>query len=248
MHPILQGIILGFIIVLPGMSGGTVFLIFGMYEQMVKDLVKFHLKPYYMVGIGMLIGIFASGTIFAQVFESHRDLTVAFLLGCLLASIKSILKNCPKLNNKKYLALLAGICIGYLMVEEPMMVVDSVEEVSPLLLMVGGALSSSTMIIPGIPGSSILIIMGIYDNVLFYLKELAILELLYFGIGSVLGVILLLKLLEKIYEKYKGYISYFFTGLIIMSTKALMPSEFTIFVILIFIVGFALVWFWSDKG
>ncbi len=247
MHPILQGIILGFIIVLPGMSGGTVFLIFGMYEQMVKDLVRFHLKPYYMVGIGMIIGIFASGTIFGQVFESHRDLTVAFLLGCLLASIKSVLKDCPKLDNRKYLALLGGIVLGYFIIDEPMMVVDSLEDVSPLILILGGALSSSTMIIPGIPGSSILIIMGIYGNVLFYLKELEILNLLYFGIGSVLGIILLLKLLERIYEKYKGYISYFFTGLIIMSTKVLMPSEITILGIFIFIVAFSIVWIWSDK-
>lgn len=195
-----------------------------MYEKMVNDLVELKFKPYYLLGVGMLIGIFSSRTVFAQLFESHRDLTVAFLWSCLLVSIKTILKECPRINNKRYLALIAGITLGYLMIGEPVMVVNSVDEVSPLILFLGGALPSSTMIIHGIPSSSVLIIMGIYDNVLVYLKKLE-----------------LLKLLDKIYEKYKCYISYFFIGLIIMSTKTLLPHEFNIAVLSLFIVGFALV-------
>jgi len=247
LHQFLQGIILGFIIVLPGMSGGTVFLIFGMYEQMVKDLVKFNFKPYYMVGLGLLLGIFISGNMFVELFQNYRDFTVSFLLGCLLASIKSILKDCPKLDDKKFLALLGGVTLGFFLIGEPIKVTDTLEYVNPLTLIIGGALSSSAMIIPGIPGSSVLIIMGIYDNVLIYLKEIAIKELLYYGIGSILGIVLLLKLLDKIYEKYKGMVSYFFTGLILMSTRVLLPHEISFIAIVMFLGGFALVWFWSDK-
>jgi len=59
------------------------------------------------------------------------------------------------------------------------------------LLLIGGALSSAAMIIPGIPGSSVLIILGIYDAVLFFIAELNILYLSIYGLGSILGILLL---------------------------------------------------------
>ena len=68
MRSIIQGIILGFIIVLPGMSGGTVFVIFGIYEDMVRDLVRFKIKPYIPLLAGMLVGIFLGGLAFAFFF------------------------------------------------------------------------------------------------------------------------------------------------------------------------------------
>ena len=71
MHPLIQGLIAGFVIVLPGMSGGTVFVILGIYEQMIKDLVRFNLKPYLPLLAGALIGIFLGGMAFALFFQNY---------------------------------------------------------------------------------------------------------------------------------------------------------------------------------
>ncbi|SDK76163.1 undecaprenyl phosphate translocase family protein [Natronincola ferrireducens] len=247
MHSIIQGIILGFIIVLPGMSGGTVFVIFGIYESMLKDLVKLNVKPYLPLLGGALVGILGGGMVFALFFESFRDETAIFLMGCLIASIRAVLNSCPKLNLKRFLFLVTGLLMGYYVGGEPIGIMMNREEVSWVLLIVGGAISSAAMIIPGIPGSSVLIALGLYDNMLYYIKELAIVNLLFFGIGSLLGMFLLVNLINKIYEKYRSYISYCFAGLIAGSSRALLPYSFKPSIVLIFIAGFALVWIWSGK-
>lgn len=247
MHPILQGFILGFIIVLPGMSGGTVFVIFGIYEQMIKDLAKLNIRPYLPLMGGAVAGIFTSGVLFAFIFEAYRDLTAAFLLGCLLASIKAVLKGCPKMGKRHLVMMGLGLLLGIIMVGEPVSILTAGEKVDWWILVVGGALSSAAMVIPGVPGSSVLILMGIYDTMLFNIKELNIVPLFYYGIGSILGIVLLLKFLEQMYEKYKGLVSYFFAGLIIGSSRGLLPHQFSIFVVMLFAIGFSLVWWWSDK-
>jgi putative membrane protein len=247
MNQIIRGIILGFIIVLPGMSGGTVFVIFGIYEQMVKDLVRFNFRPYYPLVLGMLIGIFAGGKAFASFFEAYRDITAAFLLGCLLASIKTVLKECPKLNLRGFLFSLVGLAVGFFLVGEPIGIMLTDQEVSWILLIIGGAFASAAMVLPGVPGSSVLIVMGIYDSMLFYLKELMMSKLIIFAIGSLLGILFLLKLLERIYKRYHDLISYFFAGLILGASRVLFPYQFNILVILIFLAGFSLVWFFSGR-
>ncbi|SET50082.1 putative membrane protein [Natronincola peptidivorans] len=247
MQSIIQGVILGFIIVLPGMSGGTVFLIFGIYENMLKDLVKFNVRPYLPLLLGTIIGIFGGGMIFALFFEAFRDETAVFLMGCLIASIKPVLKGCPKVNPKRLIFLTSGLLLGLFMGGEPMGIVMGSENISWLLLFIGGAVSSAAMIIPGIPGSTILIVLGIYDNILFAIKELQLGILIFFGVGSLIGIFSLAKILNIIYEKYRSLISYFFAGLILGSSRALLPYTLDLSIVVIFIVGFGLVWIWSGK-
>ncbi|MBS3995015.1 MAG: DUF368 domain-containing protein [Alkaliphilus sp.] len=247
MRSIIQGLILGLIIVLPGMSGGTVFVIFGIYEDLVRDLVRFKIRPYIPLIGGMVVGIFIGGMAFALFFEAYRDITVAFLLGGLLASIKSVIKDSPGLTMNKVISMVFGIAFGYYMVSEPM-TIDINNDVEWYLLVVGGALSTAAMIIPGVPGSSVLIIMGIYGSVLSYIRELNFVKLTIFGIGCIAGAILLLNILEKIYDKHRDLLSYCFAGLILGSTRALLPHTFSLSILLIFTVGFASVWVWSGKG
>ncbi|MBM7615069.1 undecaprenyl phosphate translocase family protein [Alkaliphilus hydrothermalis] len=245
MASLYKGFILGFVMVLPGMSGGTLLVIFGIYESLIRDLGKLNLKPYIPFVGGAIGGIFASGFLFAMFFEAHRNPTIALLLGCLLASIRAVLNDCPKLNKKYVIVMGLGLLFGYFMVAEPVNIVNAGDKVSWWLLLIGGALSSAAMIIPGVPGSSVLIVLGIYDAILFYIKEISLLQLSIFGIGGILGIALLVKLLEKVYQSYKGAISYFFVGLIIGSCRGLIPSTINITILMLFAIGFALVWWWS---
>ncbi len=247
MRSIIQGLILGFIVVLPGMSGGTVFVIFGIYEDLVRDLVRLRIKPYLPLLGGMVVGIFAGGMVFALFFEAYRDITVAFLLGCLLASIKSILKDHPKVNKKNLIFMLIGLAVGYYLVGEPINIVSKHESVEWYLLIIGGALSSAAMIIPGVPGSSVLIIMGIYDSILSYIRDLNLIKLAIYGIGSAAGAVLLLNLLEKIYNRFKEFLSYCFAGLILGSSRGLLPYSLSFTIAFAFIIGFSIVWTWGGK-
>lgn len=243
-----KGIILGFVMVLPGMSGGTVFVIFGIYEQLVRDLVRLKVKPYLPMLGGVMIGIYLSGSLFSFFFEIYRNETVAFLLGCLLASIRAVLKCCPEVTDSRIAFMGAGVLAGFLLGSDPIGIATSIEEVSLLYLFVGGALASATMVLPGLPGSSVLIVMGIYDTVLFYLSELLMGRLIVFGLGSLAGMFLLVNMLETFYAKHRGLISYFFAGLILGSSRALIPTQFYWLIPLLFLVGFTAVWIWSGKS
>ncbi len=247
MDLVIKGFILGSIMVLPGMSGGTVLLIFGLYEKMIKDLLKLNVKPYIPLAIGIIMGIFAGGFAVAMFFGNYRDATVAFLLGCLLASIRAVLRDCPKINNQRWVTLIIGGIIGLVLVGQPLGLEVNIGQANWFILMIGGALSSATMMIPGLPGSSVLIILGIYDVILTSIAELDYINLLLYGVGSIIGITLLLNLLGRMYEKYKGFISYFFAGLILGSARGLLPTVINPGIVALFITGFILVWIWSGK-
>lgn len=246
MQLVLQGLLLGFIIVLPGMSGGTVFVILGMYEKMIKDIARLKILPYLPLIGGIVVGIFLGGSLFAFFFETYRNITAAFLMGCLLASIRAVLKNNGNVTILKFAVLLIGLAVGYLTGGEPIELLHTGKDVGWMVLLIGGALSSAAMIIPGIPGSSVLIVMGIYDSVLIYIRELVVLKLLVYGIGSIAGVLILANLLEIIYNRYKSLLSYFFAGLIMGSSRVLMPYIINIPIGITFAIGFVLVWNWSS--
>lgn len=243
MHLILKGIILGFVIVLPGMSGGTAFIILGIYEQIIKDLSIFHLRPYWTLLIGSVLGIFLGGYAFSFLFASHRNIAVAFLLGLLLASIKAVMEDRPRVSAGRVIILAAGFATALLMADEPLGLVEQARDVNWAVLALGGAVSSAVMLIPGIPGSSILIVLGIYDDLLFYIRELAVVNLLIFGVAGLLGIVFLAKVLDRLYSSYKAPTAYFFAGLIAGSARVLLPSALSIPVIIFFAAGFLLVWF-----
>lgn len=246
MNQYVTGFILGLIILLPGMSGGTVLLIFGLYEQLMKDLSKLKIKPYLPLGLGVMIGIFVGGKLFAFFVENHRDPTMALLLGCLLASIRPILKRTPKLNTKFLIYLLVGALIGCFSVRESAGV-EVYKDIDGIVLFIAGALSSAAMIIPGVPGSSVLILMDLYEEIILYVSDLNLLKLMYFGLGSLVGMIFLVKLLSKLYESRQNELSFLFSGIIIGSSRALIPHAFSWTALLIFAIGFGLTWKFSDR-
>ncbi len=241
-----KGIIIGIIIVLPGMSGGTVFLVLGLYEKIIRDLAQLKLRPYIPLLLGLAGGVFIGGLLLTFVFQQYRDLSVAFLLGCLLASIRPILKG-QKTKNPGIIALLfVGFFIGYFMAGEPVELINQGQAPSYIRLIVGGALASATMIIPGLPGSGVLIIMGIYDDALMYLGNFQFFELSIIGISGLLGIFALARGLEKLYNDHRKVIAYTFSGLIVGSSRAIIPYEVSIGVVALFILGFGLVWVYGD--
>lgn len=246
MKTYIMGFVLGLVILLPGMSGGTALLLMGIYEDLLKDLAKFKILKYYKLILGSIFGIYVGSVLFAFLFENHRDLTMAVLLGGLLASIKSIVNKQPCCNIKLFGLLIVGIAIGYLSSSEPSSG-QVIEDVQGWLLIVAGALASAAMIIPGVPGSSVLIFFGIYEEVMFYVSTVALLPLSLLLIGSIIGGVFLVKILAIAYEHYKGQLSYFFSGIILGSSKMLFPETFSIEVFVLLLVSFGLTFFLAQK-
>ena len=237
---------MGFVLVLPGMSGGTILLIFGIYERFIRDVANLNLKPYIPLVLGLAVGIYLGSLAFTTFFTHYRDATAAFLLGCLLASIKPVLDGCPKPGKKGIFVLIIGGIIGFSLVSEAIGNLSPDVDISWWLLFTGGALSSAAMIVPGLPGNSILILFGMYDAMLLFVSELHLVNIAIFGVGGALGILLLANILNKFYFNHRMVISYLFAGLIVGSSRGLIPEAFSIIYPVLFIIGFALVWFGSS--
>lgn len=241
-----QGIVLGFVIVMPGMSGGTALIILGIYTRLVRDLARFKLIPYLPLIGGLVLGIYLGSVAFARLLIYYRDITAAFFLGVILVSIKVIIEGRPVLRASSIFAMVIGFIAGYLMSGEPIGMVGETEA-SHYLLFSGGAIASAAMLIPGVPGSAVLIVMGIYDDMLFYVNELNLVPLFIFGAGGLAGIFLLARFLAKFYEHHQNLLSFLFAGLIGGSVRILLPQTLNPGVLVALLAGALLVWYWSDK-
>ena len=240
-----QGILIGFSIVLPGISGGTVFIILGIYEKTIRDISSLQLKPYKVFLIGGLFGVFLSGQILSQLIVHYPTLSAAFFLGIVLASVKAVFRNKPTVSGRRILILIAGLVAGFLMINESFQAL-SVTDIAWWFLILSGIIASIAMLVPGVSGSAFLIMMGIYSDIIHYLQTFRILELSFFTFGAAIGMYIFSKLLEKIYFKYQAPCTFLFAGLIVGSTRALIPATVGILEVIVFLAGFGLVWFFES--
>lgn len=245
----IKGIITGFIIVLPGMSGGTLLLLMGLYEELMRDLSKLRLLPWLPFAGGVAGGILISGVVFSWLLASYTPLVMAFLLGCILASIKAVLGEHYRPDFRRLALFIVGTLIGLVLAGEPMGLIEDSVRPGFGLLLIGGALACTTMILPGVPGSSVLIILGIYDDMFKALADLDWVVLVTFALGAVIGVFALSNVLNRIYSRYRISVSWLFSGLIIGSARVLIPTSLNnpIMMVVLAAGGFALVWWWGEK-
>ncbi|NBG88387.1 DUF368 domain-containing protein [Isachenkonia alkalipeptolytica] len=236
----LRGIILGAGVIIPGVSGGTIMVIFGMYEKMLQDLLRFHVKPYIAMGIGVLVGVFAGGALLSFLFDHHPDPTYAFILGCLLMSIPLILKRTRGYTKKRLLLLVTGGILSFSLLELPTLFIGTELTLGQTFL--AGFVSSATMMVPGVSGSALLIVLGLYEEILEAVRDFQMGTLIIFVTGAATGVFILAKVLKTLFTLYMSEILFFFTGLIIGSFNMVMPGTIGFFPLVTFGLGLALVY------
>ena len=241
---LIKGIILGTGVIIPGISGGTIMMAFGMYEKMLEDLLKFHISPYITIGFGALIGVFTGSFVFSYLFEFHRNPTSAFILGCLLMSIPFILKRSKGYAKADVSLFVIGGILSFILMGMPTLLEGGT--ISGGQTFLAGFISSSTMMIPGVSGSAVLIILGIYEEMLLIINEFQLLNLAIFMVGATAGVFILAKVLKAIFATHESKIMFFFSGLILGSSRILFPSEFEILSFITFLLGVGIVYKWGN--
>ncbi len=138
-------------------------------------------------------------------------------------------KSQSKLKKMSWPAILgiAGFLITWFIICEPTRTLTVFPQGGLLHFFIGGTLASATMLLPGVSGSSILIILNLYDNVIFAITSWQWLKLLSMGAGFIIGLLGLARLLSALYRRYQTAISFLLAGLILGSTRILLPDQFT---------------------
>ena len=256
----------------PGISGGTVAFILGFYEKFINSVNAFVTKGedkkkafsfLFKLGIGWAIGMALAAIVLSKLFEDHIYSVSSLFIGFIVFAIPIIIKEEKDTLKGKYGYLiysLIGIAIVSLITYfNPTGGGSNVDltNLNPLLCLyvfMAGVIAISAMVVPGISGSTLLLIFGLYVPIItsiseflhFNFKVLPI--LIIFGLGVATGMLLIVKLIKKALDKYRAETIYMVLGLMVGSIYAIImgptslsvPKEamsFGTFSILFFIFG-----------
>lgn len=238
---ILQGIFIGIAFILPGLSAGTVMLIIGLYRTVVDDLAALRLRPYLPLLAGIAFGAFTGIFAIGYLLENYHQPITAFLMGLLLASIPAVIRNNsqPVLRFWPLCFAVTGFLVTWFVICEPTRTFTVLPPGGFFHFFLGGTLASATMLLPGVSGSSVLIIMNLYDQVIEAFSSWQWLKLAFFSAGFLVGLFGLARLLSALFRRYRLLVSLLLAGLILGSTRALLPIDINVLNIFLVFAGAA---------
>ncbi len=216
---------------IPGISGSTIAVIFKIYPNLMTILSQLRLKnatlkfsvisqkfqfPVLLpLVLSMLIAIFLCSNLISFLMNSYEQLFL-FSLGLLMMFLSIYVADFFRATLKK-VTLLAfvffGILIGYFLQE---LDIDP-SEVTPLYLFISGLIAFSFFLIPGISGSALLVILGVYGPIIQAIADFNLLLLFPFGLGCLISLLIFPKLVLSLYTKHEQSLMYIFSGLIFSS-------------------------------
>lgn len=241
MNNLLKGIIIGAGMILPGVSGGVLAVILGIYDKLIfsfNNLLKnkkenaMFLLP---IIIGLIIGVIIFGKILVFVFEEYKVLCSFVFIGLILGSLPSLVKTTKK-NGKIYInILLMSFILSLLLFVLGKSNFDfNIENSTGLVfyfkMFFTGILFISGKVIPGISSSFLLMLIGMYDYVLNIISNPLLLfgskalDFIPFILGVVFGLIILIKLIHIALKKWYNITYSIIIGFVIGSLPAIYPG------------------------
>lgn len=215
---ILLGIIFGISCIIPGFSGGTMLLILGIYESFTSSVSKISskffeaFKELFLFGIGTILGVVISSILINKCLVNYPFMTASFFIGLIIATIPMIIS---KLKETKITLL--DIIIFILIILTSIFLIfnnkinlkivtfEKNNLLTSIYVFIITILAASTMIIPAVSGMGILLIFGLYDEIIKAINECINLNiinqlpiLIPFMIGFIIGIILISKIINKI--------------------------------------------------
>tara|TARA_Y100000389_G_scaffold130366_1_gene127776 strand:- start:433 stop:1332 length:900 start_codon:yes stop_codon:yes gene_type:complete len=240
----LKGVAMGAADIVPGVSGGTIALITGIYEELIESIKNINFKLFKTLidkGIKqfwkqlngnfliiLLSGIFSSVILLAQIIvfllENHEYKIWGFFFGLIIASAFLILKDIESLDIMPLFLLFFGISVG---------VAISLSNTTTLpntyfYIFLTGSIAITAMILPGISGSFILLLLSKYEYILNSVKNFNIDVILVFGLGCVFGLLIFSRLLHFLFQNFKDNLLGLLSGILIGSLLKIWPFQKTL--------------------
>ena len=255
---LIKGMCMGIADIVPGVSGGTIAIITGVYEELLKTIngldfkilnelkkgnikklwKNYNLNFLFFLGLGILSSIIILSHFILIILNDYPVALWSLFLGLISSSIIFLFKSTTKLNfnSSKFLIpsqiyfLITGLFIA--------LYVQTLSagntDINSIYLFVCGMISITAMLLPGVSGAYILVLLGAYETMLITLKEISQLNSDYFMnfISFVLGALLSVKLFSKLltwsYENHKDNTLFCLIGFMIGSLPTLWPWKYNI--------------------
>ncbi|MBI3958651.1 MAG: DUF368 domain-containing protein [Chloroflexi bacterium] len=235
-----RGFLMGAADVVPGVSGGTMAFILGIYEELIQSIRAAARPPFWKallglrigealraVNAGFLVALFAG--ILLAVFSLAKGLEWllvnqpvylwSFFFGLVLASVWTVSKRIPRWSPLLVGAVIVGAVGAYILVG----LVPLQTPESPWFLFLSGALAICAMILPGISGSFILVLLGKYQFVLGAVNQRDFVTIAIVGAGAVIGLVSFAQVLGWLFKRYHDLAVALLTGLMVGSLRKIWP-------------------------
>ena len=232
----LKGMAMGAADVVPGVSGGTIAFIVGIYDELINSIKSINgesLKLFFtgkwiaflfsiILGIG--ISIFSLAKVITWLLTDHPVLVWAFFFGLVLASTWFVSKDIKEWNWKTILAFIVGAAVAYYIT-----VATPAETPTNLLfIFLCGAIAICAMILPGISGSFILVLLGKYFFIMEAVKTFNIKIILVFAAGALIGITTFSHLLSFALKHFRNITLSVLTGFMLGSLNKVWPWKETV--------------------
>jgi len=240
----LKGLAMGAADVVPGVSGGTIAFITGIYTELLDSIKSINLNALgtlfrqgpaaawrsingtflLVLGCGILIALLTLAKVIHYLLINHPVWVWSFFFGLIIASCWHIGKEIPRWKAAEIALLLAGAVVaGWISMASP-----TQTEPTPLIVFLAGSIAICAMILPGISGSFILLLMGLYAPVLAAVKSLNFSILGLFAMGAVIGLMAFSRVLSWLLHHYRSATFALLTGFMVGSLLKVWPWKQTL--------------------
>jgi putative membrane protein len=239
----LRGMLMGAADAVPGVSGGTIAFITGIYEELIHSLRSFdmaalrllfsqgpvaawrHVNGTFLLVLisGILLSLLSLSHVVLFLLETQAPLLWSFFFGLIIASMWSLCRNVPSWHSSVLVFFAFGAVVAYAITQ----VTPSALEATPLFVFFSGMIAICAMILPGISGSFILLLLGMYTPIMQAIQGLEIATLGIFGAGCVMGLLAFSRVLDWAFAHHRSTTLALLGGFMLGSLSKVWPWKYT---------------------
>ena len=237
----IKGFILGIANVIPGVSGGTMAVSMGLYELILSSIGNFFkdIKGNFIkllpIILGILVAIVSTSKLVTYALTNYKAQTLCLFIGLIFGGVSLIMRKIKGKGSKInylifFIVFFFVISLNFLKTGLIEISFTNMGIIDYLLLLVMGFIASSAMVIPGISGSFILMVLGYYDKIIYTVSTITdfsklgsnLLILVPFGIGVIIGIVFMAKLITNLLKKYETKTYFAIMGFVLSSVVVLL--------------------------
>ncbi len=236
------GVVFGIANVIPGVSGGTMLVVFGLFDRLteaISGIKKIFSNFAFLItfALGAGTGILLSAKVIGSMFNTYAIQTNMFFIGLILGGIPLILRLGTAERKVKPLCIIPffismAVVITLTVLEKHNVFSMTAENITgfdmvfSLKMVVCAAVAAVTMIIPGISGSFMMMLLGVYETIIGALNDMNFYVIIPFAAGALVGIIFGAKLISILIKKNKLMVYSAIMGMVVGSVYAILPDGF----------------------
>ena len=260
---VVQGALIGGGAILPGVSGGVLAVVFGIYRPMMAFLshpfkeLKKNLWLFIPVIIGVALGFWGFAKLMALLFAEDSPYPISLFVGLIFGTVPMLVKSAGSQGRRRgdwfALGLTFFILLAFLIIIASVSTLDM--PLTPFWSLISGVIWGFSLVIPGLSSSSILLFMGLYTKIMSAVGDLDFSVIVPLIAGIALVAVLCAKLVNLLFERHFSLASHAIVGLVLASTLMIIPRDYAgitqgLICLLLAALGFAAAWYmgvWGEK-